>query len=294
MADLSVLMGSDISARIYSYHEKKAEDFRRDHLGASLIGRECERSIWYSFRWCVKPSFDGRMLRLFDTGKLAEERIFSELEGIGIKVFHKQKELRVFHCFGGSVDAFGRGFSESIGDHIIEVKTHSQKSFDDLVRNGVKESKPDHYAQMTVYMGAGVVSRAYYMAINKNTDEIYSERIKFDKDFYNFLVEKARRIIDSPTPCMKTESFKCKFCDYSEVCGGGSQKIEVSCRTCCHFTPFLCEKSGKGLTFEEQKKGCKNHLFIPMLIWTVHDAGDDWIEYEDGKINKNNSLEFFK
>ena len=40
------------------------EDAFRSHLGASLIGRECARELWYSFRWTTKPSFEGRMIRL--------------------------------------------------------------------------------------------------------------------------------------------------------------------------------------------------------------------------------------
>src|SRR5438094_7242889 len=71
---------------IYGWHEKNAEDWRRDHLGASLLGNECERALWYSWRWCSPPDHDGRLLRLFETGKLEETRFVRELRGIGATV----------------------------------------------------------------------------------------------------------------------------------------------------------------------------------------------------------------
>ena len=36
----------------------------RSHMGASGIGKDCARAIWYSFRWFTRPQFEGRILRL--------------------------------------------------------------------------------------------------------------------------------------------------------------------------------------------------------------------------------------
>ncbi len=35
---------------IFDYHEKTADDWRRAHLGASIIGSDCTRYLWYTFR----------------------------------------------------------------------------------------------------------------------------------------------------------------------------------------------------------------------------------------------------
>lgn len=61
-------------------------DEPRTHLGASLIGHECSRYLWYVFRWCVNEEFSGRMYRLFERGHLEEMRFVKWLEGIGCKV----------------------------------------------------------------------------------------------------------------------------------------------------------------------------------------------------------------
>lgn len=61
-------------------------DEPRTHLGASLIGHECSRYLWYVFRWCVNEEFSGRMYRLFERGHLEEMRFVKWLEGIGCRV----------------------------------------------------------------------------------------------------------------------------------------------------------------------------------------------------------------
>lgn len=65
---------------------QKFDDGPRAHLGASVIGRECARELWYGFRWAHYKRHDGRMLRLFQRGHLEEGRIIEYLEGIGATV----------------------------------------------------------------------------------------------------------------------------------------------------------------------------------------------------------------
>jgi hypothetical protein len=277
MADLSKAFLSDIPDKIYRFHEKKQKDWRRPHLGASLIGRDCERALWYSFRWAKAPVHDGRLLRLFETGQLAEDRIFMELKNICVKVYGEQTNVEIFPHFGGSCDGIGEGFTESAGPHILEVKTHSDKSFQDLEKKGVQESKPEHFAQMQVYIGGLGIDRAYYLAINKNTDHVYAERVKFDRSIFDHLIDKAKRVIFSSIPPCKNESFKCKFCDYNDLCNAQA-KPEVNCRTCCHSTP--CENGFWSCKLDHVDV-CENHVFIPHLLgMDPIDAGDDWIKYK--------------
>ena len=91
MPDLTPYLTSDIPGRIYRYHKTHATDWRRPHLGASLIGHECERALWYSFRWVKVPNHRGQLLRLFESGNLAEKRLIVELMNIGINVHSMQE-----------------------------------------------------------------------------------------------------------------------------------------------------------------------------------------------------------
>ena len=65
-----------IAELIDTAHEKKADN-HREHLGASLLGHPCDRYLWLTFRWAVKPTFPGRLLRLFRRGHNEEDTVVS-------------------------------------------------------------------------------------------------------------------------------------------------------------------------------------------------------------------------
>ena len=91
------------SQAITAWYEAKPQDFR-DHLGASLIGHSCNRYLWLTFRWAVMPKFEGRMLRLFNTGNREEIRIAEELRGIGVELYTDEdgKQITVRDDSGGT------------------------------------------------------------------------------------------------------------------------------------------------------------------------------------------------
>lgn len=280
--------------------EQKQEP--REHLGASLIGHACDRHIWYSFRWAASPNYDGRMLRLFDRGKREEAVVAEELRAIGVEL-HVDENGKQIECrdesghFGGSVDGIGRGFPEAPKSWaILEVKTHSAKSFTDLRKHGVAESKPQHYAQMQSYMGLLGLERALYLAVNKDNDELYTEWVHFDTDAFKAMQERARRIIDAKEPPAKLSedpaNWQCKMCPFFSLCH--EQKVaEVSCRTCCHASPvdsgaWRCELHRAVRNKGQQREACESHLFIPALVpfGTPVDGGENHIEYEHKETGK--------
>ena len=84
--------------------------------------------------------------------------------------------------------------------HVIEMKTHGKKSFDELTAKGVQTAKPEHYAQMQCYMAWSGMTRALYMAVCKDDDRMHLERIDYDREAADRLFVKAQRIIDAPEP----------------------------------------------------------------------------------------------
>ena len=70
----------------------------RSHLGASLIGRECKRYLWYVFRWCLHEKTTGRQQRLFNRGHREEARFVEWLEGIGFKIWFENYEGFAYHA----------------------------------------------------------------------------------------------------------------------------------------------------------------------------------------------------
>ena len=102
--------------------EAKQEDERRYHLGGSLIGRKCERELYYSFRWFTKTwnedehsgetieGHAGRLLRLFDRGHKEEFRFVEWLRNIGIAVQeYETTHTLMFGIKSGKLDSIPRG-----------------------------------------------------------------------------------------------------------------------------------------------------------------------------------------
>jgi len=270
-------------------HEENTER-PRPHMGASMLGSVCERWMWLSFRWAVQPNFPGRILRLFRRGHMEEANIIRDLKLIGIEVrtLTSQERVDFGNHVSGSIDAIiESGVPEAPNkQHIGEFKTHSLKSFNDVEAKGVEKSKPEHYAQMQVYMHGTGIDRALYVAVCKDNDRIYTERVRYDKEVAEKLVARGKRVALSermPPPISTDPSwFQCKFCDAHSFCHETKLTKHVNCRTCAHSTPkedstWRCERWENEIALEYQYDGCSSHTLHPDLVpWHMFD-GSDWI-----------------
>lgn len=227
---------------------RTGEDGFRTHMGASLIGGECARAIWYGFNWAVKPHFKGQTLRLFNRGHLEEARMIACLLTIGCKVFQQDEHGKQFRIsdmgghYGGSGDDVGMYIPDLPPDTaaLLEFKTHNDKSFQELKQKGVRDAKFEHYVQMNQYMPKMGLPAALYLAVNKNNDELYGEILYPDTANAEEYLDRARKIVPiRVAPKKISESpgfFKCKWCDFYGVCHQGKAP-ERNCRTCAHSRP---------------------------------------------------------
>lgn len=290
-----------ISSLIDTYHAGKQEP-PRPHLGCSELGHPCDRALWLKFRWAVIEKFDGRLLRLFRRGHNEEASITADLRAIGIDVRDSQQRVEFGGFVAGSVD----GIAESgVPDapktrHVVEYKTHSLKSFNDLEKSGVEKSKPMHYTQMQTYMLGTGCERALYVAICKDDDRIYTERVRLDKELAEKAVARGHRIVMSeriPEPCSADPTwYQCKWCASHDMCFGSKMTKEVNCRTCAHATPteqgeFLCARyEDQVIPTKFQREGCECHVLHPDLVpWQMADSQSEWeaVYMIDGKPVRN-------
>ena len=280
---------------IYAAYEATRGDGFRDHLGASLIGKPCERALWYDFRWITPATFPGRILRLFETGQLEEARLVRNLRATGATVLDVDPETgRQFRVeavgghFGGSLDAVAIGLIEAPKTwHVVEFKTHSARSFHELAAKGVARAKPQHAAQMQIYMALSGITRAIYLAVCKDTDALHIERIAADQAMADRLLAKAERVITAARPPSRISDdpawFECRFCPHHAVCHEGGAAA-ITCRSCLHATPveagWHCDRHGHHPDPTQQRAACTSHLFVHDLVpGDVVDAGDDHVAY---------------
>ncbi len=272
---------------------REDEEGFRSHLGASLIGSDCPRNLWYGFHWTRSSKFDGRILRLFNRGHLEEGRFIAMLLSCGIQMYQQDAEgnqFRVSDCeghFGGSSDGVAIGVPDVPPGTpcLVEFKTHSEKSFSELAGKpdewrkflkgtgpftgkGVRDAKFEHYVQMNIYMSKMGLPCALYMAVSKNTDDVYAEIIVLDSYIAAQYTERAFKIITMENPPEKINNspgyYKCKFCDHLHVCHlrGPADK---NCRTCKYAAPitgkaWFCAYSNAPLSKDQQLAGCEYYV----------------------------------
>lgn len=251
---------------------RSEEDTFRGHMGASLIGRDCGREIWYSWRWVTKSKFPGRILRLFNRGHLEEARFIALLLMAGVQVFQQDENGKQFRVsgvnghFGGSGDGIGLNIPDLPPNQqaVLEFKTHNEKSFTELTKKGVKEAKFEHYVQMNIYMNKMGIPVALYGAVNKNNDELYFEIIELDRYLAEQFEARADTLVHHTNAPKRISSspgfFKCRFCDHRPVCHL-SAIPERNCRTCTFSRPgndggWQCVKFNCDLSKELQLTGC--------------------------------------
>jgi hypothetical protein len=280
---------------------KGKEEGHRSHLGASILGGECARHIWYSFWWAHKAHHDGRTLRLFNRGHLEEPRFLAMLLMIGCEVWWQDEHGKQFRISwaddhaGGSGDGVGRGIPDldPTTAAVCEFKTHGEKSFIELAGNlqawrayradqrlgfpgkGVRTAKFEHFVQMQLYMRKMGLAAALYMAVCKNTDDLYAEVITLDAEFADQFVHRGEELVWMQTPPPRVSEspgfWKCRFCDDRPVCHLRAEP-DLNCRTCVFSAP------GKGGTWhcahpdhkvmlskELQQTGCSDYSRNPTI-----------------------------
>jgi hypothetical protein len=255
-AQLAKMLNSDVAATSV----RDFEEGPRTHLGASIMGEACKRKPWGVFRHLRHEKHSGRMHRLFKRGHREEPHFIERLRAVGFEIFEHDpatgKQFRIVGArghYGGSGD--GMGYAPPaygiVTPGVVEFKTHNEKSFaklagkiqtkvPDIVRvnpEGVRKSKPMHFAQMCQYGRAYGLTWGLYCAINKETDEYYFEWVELDWTLADRLFRDAEYIVGAQVPPPKiAESiafFDCKYCAQGSICHAGA-KPDVNCRSCIH------------------------------------------------------------
>lgn len=266
-----------------AHEERKSKP--RHHMGASLLGHHCDRWLWLNFRWAIQEAFPGRILRLFRRGHKEEDWVISDLRAIGVHVYDTQRTV-VFGCHvSGSLDGVVKHLPNAPKKNaILEVKTHSKKSFDELVKLGVEKSKFQHFVQMHTYMHGTNIHRALYYAVCKDDDRIYTEWLHYDKDVAEKYIARGKMLAleERLPPPISTDPtwYKCKFCAAHSFCHEKAPIKHANCRTCSHVTPMAdstwhCGIWDSAIPEEHQHTGCDHHVIHPDLVPWEFEGSED-------------------
>jgi len=172
--------------------------------------------------------------------------------------------------FSGSIDGVVWGVPGYPDiPHLLEIKTSKASYWRSLEKHGVAKAVPAHYAQMQTYMRWAGLTRALYVSANKDTDELYIERVKYDEKASLACLDVAKAVIYSHDPLPKISEdpkwFECRWCSAHSICHG-EEIPPPHCRNCVQATPIAdgrwsCEAGGPiddGL--------CDRHAMLPSLV----------------------------
>lgn len=278
---MPTLLPAEIEAKFIEldeeYSREKYPAEHRNHLGISIIGEECHRKLWNSFRWLKLEQFEGRMRRLFNRGHREEPEFEQFLLWAGVKIrsinpeTDKQYVLSsVSGHYGGATD--GIGLISWLDDLpvIVEYKTHKDKLFNALKNDGLRKTNPKHWAQMCGYGKDFKVKHGLYGAVNKDTDERIYRFFELDWNHALEMEKKATDIIYAKIPPQKISEqpayWKCKLCTFNGICHH-SEPVEKNCRSCEFAVPVLdgqwgCMKFDQIIPKEFIKIGCNEYVSI--------------------------------
>ena len=253
------------------------ESYARPHLGASQIGASCQRSVVYGFYWAGKRSIAGKLARIFSLGNHVEDVIIDSIRTVGINHYGAQRRISNYNGHGGgSVDGIVSnvpGF-DTDEELLFEAKSMNHNNFLECKRKGVQESKPVYYAQLQMYMGRLQLGFAMFIAMDKNTAELYIEMVPFDIHKFDELVcnenmiLEAQRIDDFPRIGGTKSWFGCKFCEFTDLCFDNATPLK-NCRTCTYSKminngKWFCVNPGHEISTDDQEVGCSSYVIDGM------------------------------
>ena len=217
--------------------QARARQSERQYLGASRLGVACERAL--QFEYAKAPidhgrDHDGRLLRIFERGHVMEDCMVAWLRDAGF-------DLRTRKADGAQV-----GFSGAEGrlqghiDGVIvggpegfayparwECKCLGNKSWSDLEKKGLANSKPIYAAQVAIYQAYLELHEhpAIFTALNADTMEIYTELVPFDAALAQRMSDRAVKVISAteagellPRTFNDPTHFECRMCAWQDRC----------------------------------------------------------------------------
>jgi hypothetical protein len=257
------------------------------------LGNECDRALWYSFRWCSPIEFNAETLKRFDDGNMGEDLMARRLrlvEGITLMTEDPEtgRQWRIEH-FGGHLSGYMDGAILGLIQapktwHVWEGKQTEEKRFNELekIKRELGEKSAlsswnfTYYVQGQMYMRYQSLERHYLTCSTPGGRKTTSVRTDYDPVEAERQERRAGRIIFSQFPPAgisdKPDFYKCRWCDHAAICHKQEgAETRRNCRTCLHVTPHAdgswhCAKHDETLDYTQQQAGCSEHRFIPDLV----------------------------
>jgi hypothetical protein len=221
-------LSEQINTRIdAALRQARAAEPRRTYIGASMLGDPCARRIAYAWHGASGAPPEGLSLRIFETGHALEGLLAQWVKRAGfdlLTVAPPTGEQFTFrdgpiegHADGIIVGGPDLGFDYPV---LWEAKGLNDRSWNDLVKNGLQASKPIYYGQCSLYMAYLELNSCLFSALNKDNQQLYHELVWLDLAEAQRLVDLAVDIARGGLPprAWAEPTRLCAYCQFASSC----------------------------------------------------------------------------
>lgn len=205
----------------------------RNYMGLSGVGEECDRKLWYSYKQPKKIT-GAKINRTFDLGNAVEDLVINWLSLVeGFTVITRDENGEQFggtdEMLAWHIDGVIQGLPESGKPHLLEIKSAKDDRYKAFVKDGLQKTDSKYYAQCQTYMHKEGLERALFIVVNKDTSEMYMERVRYNKMEATYFINRAKEIARAEEPPARKYNtkafFKCKWCDWKDECWSEDDNI---------------------------------------------------------------------
>jgi hypothetical protein len=220
-----------IDAALLARHRRQVP---RDYLGGSRLGEPCARRLVYEVTHAPKDrDVDADILRVFDAGHQFEALSIRWLRQAGFDLRDRGPDGGQigFVAAGGRLRGHADGVILAGPDvglrwpALWEHKALGQKSWTNLVKRGLRLSKPIYFAQVQLYMAYLQLEVALLTALNRDTLALHHEAVPFDAAEAQGLSDRAVDILRAaeagelpPRIAQAPDFHLCRSCPYATRC----------------------------------------------------------------------------
>jgi len=199
----------------------KMEDNRvRNNLSISMLGKPCDRELWYSINAPEKGEPLPPQARIkFLFGDILEEMLLFLAKKAGHKVENEQERVEI-EGVKGHIDA-------EVDGEVVDVKSASSNSFQKFKAHTLEVPGNDAFGylgQVNAYATAKGKSQFHFLAIDKQLGHIALDTYKTRKLNYPKLVKDKQEMLSWPQPPER---------GYKDKEGAwGNRELDVKCGYC--------------------------------------------------------------
>jgi hypothetical protein len=214
--------------------QERSQQPEREYIGMSELGDECLRRVYYNAEKAPRKEHKGSRLRIFETGHTFEAMVARWLIQAGFDLRTKNGKgdpIGMATASGniqGHVDGYlltGPAVPTLMYPGIWENKALANKYWKPIVKNGLRIAEPRYYGQVQTYMGYFETANCLFSAINKDTEEIYWEIIRFYLSEAQRFSDRGVAVIQAlhagvppDRICPNMTFFEARMCDFAEFC----------------------------------------------------------------------------